>query len=465
LQNKYLDMKGYMKLFGVHRCLKLRPLFTPRQVRSLSSAAEPEATFTEKTPITIQLWKLRHAHHKAESASKARRSDATEGGPREHGLVRKAAARSRVDVNYDLSSDPSLRHIYQDFNGNLLLEKFLEDLDALAGNVAFFHCDDGVPASSPLALVTASVEEIQVFRNISAREDIVLSGQVAWVGSSSLEVLVEAHQYAAGAAKPASPTLLDPSAAGTRVLSSVFTYVARSRETGKAAQVNPLCGEGMTEHEALFHRRRAEAAAARKAQQQGQGPAAAAEEEDTATKQLMVGLVDRGKAMVDMPALVSRGVLMGSTALENTFVCQPQKTNTAGNVFGGYLLHEALTLAQASMYMFSGQLGSLTRVHRISFRWPVHIGDLIRLRSRVSYVTDEWPRRAVCDITCHVVKPEQARSTLSSRFSFVFSLGGGGAAGARKQVLPATREEAAALLTAACTVLGRSTEEVADEYR
>jgi hypothetical protein len=77
-----------------------------------------------------------------------------------------------------------------------------------------------------------------------------------------------------------------------------------------------------------------------------------AETEATKAMKLMISMVDHGKAMVDMPALCFRirphRVLMNSTVLENSFICQPQKTNTAGNVFGGFLLNRACSLAQVS---------------------------------------------------------------------------------------------------------------------
>ena len=55
-----------------------------------------------------------------------------------------------------------------------------------------------------------------------------------YVGKSSMDVLVEGHYYDGGQ----EPPLMGPSK--SRVLSSVFTYVARDRGTGKAALVNPL---------------------------------------------------------------------------------------------------------------------------------------------------------------------------------------------------------------------------------
>ena len=180
-------------------------------------------------------------------------------------------------------------------------------------------------------------------------------------------------------------------------------------------------------------------------------------------------------------------------------------------MFGGYLIHEAFTLAQASLYMFGGTQAALTHVHKIVFRHPVHIGDLIRLRSRIVYVTDEMPRRAVCDITCHVVKPERVSSILSNRFSFVFTLEEGQegqrqvclcvvcwhhprsvalaavlihppppppppppgppapppprAGPGEKRILPSTKEECMALFAAATNVLQQSTEGIARDYQ
>ncbi len=371
-------------------------------------------------------------------------------------LIVKTAAQSRVDINYNLSTDKSLRHIYKDAKGNINYSKFLEDLDALAGNVAFFFCDDGLPETSACSLVTACVEQIEIFRKISIHEDIVLSGQVVWVGKSSLDVLVEAHQFPVGNAHE-TPQLLEAAGSGTRVLSSVFTYVARDRTTGKATTINPLSTVGMTAAEKRFYDERAAAAAARKG-------AEAESVFDIATlsarKMALENALSRGKALQNLPCLAGPGVLMSSTALENTFICQPQKCNTAGKVFGGYLIHEACNLAQASMYMFSGRPAQLLFIPKIVFRRPVLIGDMIKLSARVVYASREQPRRAMCEITCQIVKPEQASSLLSNHFSFVFALEGD----MSLQVLPGSREEGEALVSGATRVLRIRPEDLAEEY-
>lgn len=43
--------------------------------------------------------------------------------------------------------------------------------------------------------------------------------------------------------------------------------------------------------------------------------------------------------MQDLPALATdNAVLMSQTALQNTFICQPQQRNMHGRVFGGFLM-------------------------------------------------------------------------------------------------------------------------------
>ena len=64
-------------------------------------------------------------------------------------------------MRYNFSSDQNLRDAYVDTLGDVLTGKLLEDLDALAGNVAFMHCDDNDPETRPLSLVTASVDRIR----------------------------------------------------------------------------------------------------------------------------------------------------------------------------------------------------------------------------------------------------------------------------------------------------------------
>lgn len=131
-------------------------------------------------------------------------------------------------------------------------------------------------------------------------------------------------------------------------------------------------------------------------------------------------------------------------------------------MFGGFLMHRAFSLAEATSYLFAGARPHLLEVDRIEFTKPVDISDLIRLKSRVLYSssnsvtdetgpvpavgTDKQEKVVLVEVVCQVVRPEKASSFLSNKFHFVFQFPDGGAS--LKQVLPVTMEEANALVKA-----------------
>ena len=204
-----------------------------------------------------------------------------------------------------LFSAATLRDLYIDALGNILTGKLFEDLDALAGNVAFAHCDDNNPLSRPLSLVTgrysnllifkylflrpiyallivsevlhlahifvsralppsltsyttARVDRIRQSRKISASDDLILTGQVVWVGNSSLDVLMEIHRLKD--IKINSEETDDGGAVmikenvPSRLLSSLFTYVARDRQTGKSCAINRFVPSGKDEEDLCVRR-------------------------------------------------------------------------------------------------------------------------------------------------------------------------------------------------------------------
>ena len=53
----------------------------------------------------------------------------------------------------------------------------LEDLDSLAGNVAFAHCDDGDPSTPAPLLVTASVDHLVLRQRLSMAATMNLRGR------------------------------------------------------------------------------------------------------------------------------------------------------------------------------------------------------------------------------------------------------------------------------------------------
>jgi acyl-coenzyme A thioesterase 9 len=437
-----------------------------RSVRSVAGATRhfSQAQFSEKTPITISLWDKRKEYREREELIK-------KSGLPVEAKTSKKPVDSRVDARYDFGCTAGLKELYIDSFGNVLMGKLLEDLDALAGNVAFFHCDDEDPDTSALSLVTAGVEKIKFERRgVPLDNDLIITGQVVYTGSSSLDVLIEAHVAPSTSNhnphhNTAKVRLLDPAAADTKVLSSVFTYVARNKETGKAAKIIALDmeGEETSDYERAFFTERQAQAVLRKKIRTGE---ATPEKRLELTDELRWKMLEKGKSMTNMPALHAHNnsVLQQTTALENSFICEPQKSNTGGRVFGGFLINKAYMLAQANAYLFSGMQGTLSLVDKITFRRPVEISDLIRLRSRCTYSSNETPRRMVVQVTCDVVHPEHGTSFQSNNFTFVFTCSDDVERVNRKMIVPLNRLEAEYLYRGAVDVLGLSPETVENEF-
>jgi acyl-coenzyme A thioesterase 9 len=163
-------------------------------------------------------------------------------------------------------------------------------------------------------------------------------------------------------------------------------------------------------------------------------------------------LVEDGQAAEDMPSLVDpNSILMRKTQLENIFICQPQNVNTAGRIFGGFLMHRAYDLAHATCYSFAGAYPHFKEVDEISFKKPVDIGDLVRLKSKVVYTSnnksgDNKPIVQI-EVTCHVVKPESHSSYISNTFDFIFQFDDN-LMKPLKAILPSTNAEARLLISA-----------------
>ena len=244
-------------------------------------------------------------------------------------IVTKTTDQSRLTLCYNFTKDSNLRDLYIDHTGNILIGKLLEDLDALAGNIASDHCEDENPLTKRLHLVTASVDEIIQQRPISITDDLLLTGQIAWVGKTSLDVIVEIHRAADIKTGDGELTpVLQAACTKSRLLTSFFTYVARNKDSNKAAPVN-LLKLSNPQEEALFKLRN-DAANMRKSVRNGEVP--------TPNSEKLQKLIEAGSAMQDMPALAHpNSVLMRYTGLENSVVCQPQNVNTSGRVFGGFI--------------------------------------------------------------------------------------------------------------------------------
>lgn len=396
-------LRGLLARTALRRCASRCASTTVDDSRSAAAA--------HRTSVTQHLWKLR------ELQAPPLRPDGS-----------RLPADSRVVVAYNLTQDKELRNRYESAFGTLRVGRLLEDMDALAGSVAYLHVDDGDPDTPPPILVTASMERLEVRDDtLALDDDYDLVGSLVWAGRSSLEIVAELRHKADDAV----------------ALSAVFTFVARKRDGSGGHTVPPLSPDTDTEQRLFADAARIQAA--RKAQRQAAKDASTRAETMAAREVAIEELLKPGRIARDFPGQADEGyVLMAETSLKNALTTQPQVRNTAGRVFGGALMRYALELAFATAYAFSGCAPTTRSIAQVDFVRPVEVGALLALKSHVVYVCSN---NNVCvDVTAAVWKPGTRESDLTNTFSFVFDASG--APRPLKNVLPLFRTEASMQLDA-----------------
>ncbi len=106
------------------------------------------------------------------------------------------------------------------------------------------------------------------------------------------------------------------------------------------------------------------------------------------------------------------------TQHETTQLMMPQHANVLGNVFGGVILAMMDTAAAISAIRHARTPCVTASVDRVDFREPVHVGDLVIMKSSVNYVGKTSMEVGVRVETEHLQTGER-RHTNSCYLTFV----------------------------------------------
>ncbi|MBT6637836.1 MAG: hypothetical protein HOB42_07700, partial [Candidatus Marinimicrobia bacterium] len=143
-------------------------------------------------------------------------------------LITAKVSASALEKILPFSTDLELRERYINFFNGLRLGKLLEDLDLIAGQVAYRHTEGW---ERGMTIVTAACDRIDLLGELRSDRDLQLLSSINWVGRSSIEVGVKISSKEGDSWK--------------RVARAYFIMVAR-RE-GKAEPVNSLEAVSMDE--------------------------------------------------------------------------------------------------------------------------------------------------------------------------------------------------------------------------
>jgi|AntRauTorckE5430_2_1112549.scaffolds.fasta_scaffold00332_6 acyl-coenzyme A thioesterase 9 len=409
-----------------------------------SSQTGPTSHHTKfMNPIVRELWEQRQAT-KDRMLSLVNQDSEAFGSENLQELTDKKVqfrhpSESQTTIDYKFKSDEFLREAYKSPGGTMRFGKVLEDLDALAGNIAFHHVfgDD-------VMLVTAAVDRIALKDIPVLDRDQRLSGQVTYVGSSSMEIRMQIHELKDDDENESENGHCE------HWLEGYFTFVAVDPETSTPVKICPLVPE-TSEERALFELGAFKAAKKKEARKKRSRVGIQLTEEAIEMESRAEQLVSDAFPLIRMPSLADpQAILMSHTQMMNTLIAQPQVRNLSNTIFGGFLMRRAFELAFSNAYSFGGEWPQMLEVDNITFDAPVYVGDLLQFNSRVIYSLpyggqlDDVKKHSskpliMIEIECYVMEPETARAHLSNRFYFTFVLP---TKATCKKVLPATLEEA-----------------------
>ncbi|NXG46315.1 ACOT9 thioesterase, partial [Psilopogon haemacephalus] len=288
---------------------------------------------------------------------------------------------SYLEVVLPLGSQPEIREKYLNVHNSVRFGRILEDLDSLGVLICYTHTKQEMQPRSPLSIVTALVDKINLCKKIIHPDrDIKFTGNVSWVGKTSMEVKMHMLQLLDGDYSP--------------VLDATFVMVARDPENKRPAFVNPLVPEGPEEEEIfkqgeLNKLRRIDFSTASLLKM---APTA---EERNIIHDLFLNTLDtrqEGEGTVSFRSrkLPPNSVWMEDAKLKGLQICHPQERNIFNRIFGGFLMRKAFELGWATACSYGSSRPFIVSVDDIMFQKPVEVGSLLLLSGQVCYTENNY---------------------------------------------------------------------------
>eukprot|EP00056_Hartaetosiga_gracilis_P000086 m.35805 g.35805 ORF g.35805 m.35805 type:complete len:464 (+) comp10049_c0_seq2:111-1502(+) len=345
---------------------------------------------------------------------------------KEYKVYEKTMKDSYVDVYLPFSTSAALQEEYLTYTGTVRVGKILEDLDALAGTIAYHHCDDNDPDTPPLTIVTASVDRITLLQPMhtdtdpivgttnlkpSIQRDYRMHGSVTSVGRSSMriDVTVDTPHISGEPISACSANGYD------KILEATFEMVARDPRTNKAAPINQLIAENDVEQEKMrvVQFERQQQMKRRKEKRENLPPTA---EERIVLHDLYVNTNAFTKLPTDRKAM-----WMDETEKQSLRMCHPIERNIHNSIFGGYLMREAFELAWMTADIIAEEHPIFLSVDDISFKYPVEIGSILQLSSVVTYTGGDKSRAMQVAVDAEIINPNTGETKLTNSFNFTFA--------------------------------------------
>ncbi|NWX35332.1 ACOT9 thioesterase, partial [Notiomystis cincta] len=288
---------------------------------------------------------------------------------------------SYLEVILPLGSQPEIREKYLNVHNSVRFGRILEDLDSLGVLICYTHTKQEMQPRSPLSIVTALVDKINLCQKIIHPDcDIKFTGNVSWVGKTSMEVKMHMLQLHDGDYSP--------------VLDATFVMVARDPENKGPAFVNPLILESPEEEE-IFKQGELNKLKRIEFSTTSLLKMAPTAEERNIVHDIFLNTLDarqEGEGTVSFQSrkLPPNSVWMEDAKLKGLQICHPEERNIFNRIFGGFLMRKAFELGWAIACSYGGSRPFIVSVDDIMFQKPVEVGSLLLLSGQVSYTEKNY---------------------------------------------------------------------------
>ncbi|KGG52178.1 acyl-thioester [Mitosporidium daphniae] len=308
---------------------------------------------------------------------------------------------SYIEIILPFSTNENLREEYVNVYGGIRFAKIIEDIDALAGSIAYKHALEPLPQSPgnddaakhetllPITIVTASVDRIDLQQRLDIHEDLRLSG-------SSMDVLIVID-------KKVNSTTWSPAA------SALFTMVARHPLLHVAVPVPKLSLDTPEEIE-LF-------SASSKRRARRKLISVPTEDGDFSSSELkeLHGIMTRVSEQEGFSP-------SSQYCVSSLRLCHPQERNIHNFIFGGWLIKEAFELAFCLASVYCRDRPLFIALDESSFLIPVPLGSLLSIDAAVVYAEKSQVRIqasiSLVDTSLGINGPSSKR--LTNVFGFTF---------------------------------------------
>ena len=311
-------------------------------------------------------------------------------------IIDKTRGDSFAFITLPFKENPIVADFYVNAAGRIRMGQLFQDLDSLAGKIAYKHTAPVEPM-----IVTASVDRIYLLKPIDLIADynILLSGSVIYTGRSSMEISITARAVKEEISGEITENTLPD---GEIFLTASFTFVARNPETHRSMAINRLLP--LDEGQWMDFKRAESRMAAKKLKSINSSL-----EKNPPTNeesQIIHKLWGASKELAGLRAKPSNIVPMKNTAVKSTMFMQPQYRNRHSYmIFGGYLMRQTFELAYCSAASFSHALPRFVSLDSTTFKTSVPVGSILHMNATVVYTEHLHENESKKEETVSVLHP------------------------------------------------------------